>query len=81
MTVTIVLSLGGTYTLTVAVVYGLPSKSSRIAVQTASTVSTSIDGSTWTVITLDSNKEFITAAKYLRANSTEAIVLHYKLEL
>ncbi len=69
-----VLSLGGVYTLTVALAYALPAKSAKLAVQTANNVSVSVDGSTWTVVTLDSNKEFVTAAAFIRANTTTAIV-------
>ncbi len=70
---TTVLSIGPTYTLTTALAYALPAKSVRIAVKTANTVSTSVDGTNWQSITLDSNSEFVTAAKYIRAN-TDAIV-------
>jgi len=68
------LSLGVTKTLTVAQAYALPAKTARIAVQTSSTVSTSVDGTNWNSITLDANKEFVAAATFIRANSTEAVV-------
>ncbi len=71
---TTALEFGITYTLTIALAYALPVKSARIAVQTSNNVSTSVDGTNWTVITLDSNKEFITAAVFIRANTGTAVV-------
>jgi hypothetical protein len=55
--------------------YALPSRACIITVDTSDTVSTSIDGSSWTVITLDSNNNFFTAAPFIRANTSDALII------
>ena len=69
------LSIGLTETLTAATVYALPMKSVRIAVyQSGGTIAVSVDNSHWQTVTLDSNSEFVTAAAFIKAVTTNAIV-------
>ena len=67
------LSAGPAYTLLEDVVYALPPRVVRIVVASG-TISTSVNGSDWQTITLDSNDEFVTAAQIIRSTGDDGEV-------
>lgn len=57
----------GVHVLTANVQYALSAKSTRIHVTGAGVVEVSNDGTNWDAVTLDANKEFVTAAVFIHS--------------
>jgi len=59
----------GVHTLAANTVYALPGKICRVHITGAGAVEVSNDNSTWDTVTADANKEFITAAVFIRSTA------------
>jgi hypothetical protein len=69
------LSAGQTYTLTQNTVYALPAKVVRGSVYTSGgTINVSVDNSHFQAITLDANKEFVTASVFIKSTGADSVV-------
>jgi hypothetical protein len=65
---TVLISLGKAETMVQNQVYALPNRLCNYTVITSGgTIQVSLDNSTWQSITLDSNKNFITSAPYVKS--------------
>jgi hypothetical protein len=68
------LSPGGPYTLTQNTVYALPARAVYAEVISGKTIETSLDGSNFEAVTVDTNGVVLLAAPFVRSTEADTII-------
>lgn len=75
MAIPIQIPIGQAITLTSTVIYALPSRACMCTVITSTgVISVSLDNSTYQAITLDTNKNFQTAAIFIKSTTADSVI-------